>query len=48
MIPKKFYLKQLKSTLYMNVNELQQLKIKELAELAAKLQIDSYSGMNKQ
>ena len=32
----------------MNVNELQQLKIKELAELAAKLQIDSYSGMNKQ
>ena len=32
----------------MNVNELQQLKIQELAELAAKLKIDSYSGMNKQ
>ena len=32
----------------MNVNELQQLKIQELAELAAKLKIDSYSGLNKQ
>ena len=32
----------------MNVNELQQLKIQELAELASKLKIDSYSGMNKQ
>ena len=32
----------------MNVNELQQLKIQELAELAAELKIDSYSGMNKQ
>ena len=32
----------------MNVNELQQLKIQELAELAAELKIDSSSGMNKQ
>ena len=32
----------------MNVNELQKLKIKELAEHAAKLNIESYSGMNKQ
>ena len=32
----------------MNVNELQQLKIKELADLAAKLNIEGYSGMNKQ
>ena len=32
----------------MNVNELQQLKIQELAELAAELKIDSFSGMNKQ
>ncbi|MBT5176458.1 MAG: transcription termination factor Rho [Candidatus Marinimicrobia bacterium] len=32
----------------MNVNELQKLKIKELADLAAKLNIESYSGMNKQ
>ena len=32
----------------MNVNELQQLKIQELAKLAAELKIDSYSGMNKQ
>ena len=32
----------------MNVNELQKLKIQELAELAAKLNIESYSGMNKQ
>jgi len=32
----------------MNVNELQQLKIQELAELAAQLKINSYSGMNKQ
>jgi transcription termination factor Rho len=32
----------------MNVNELQQLKIKELADLASKLDIESYSGLNKQ
>ena len=32
----------------MNVSELQKLKIKELAELAAKLEIESYSGMNRQ
>ena len=32
----------------MNVNELQKLKIKELADLAATLNIESYSGMNKQ
>ncbi|MDP6339340.1 MAG: transcription termination factor Rho [Candidatus Marinimicrobia bacterium] len=32
----------------MNVNELQKLKIKELADLAANLDIESYSGMNKQ
>jgi len=32
----------------MNVNELQKLKIQELAELAAELNIESYSGMNKQ
>ena len=32
----------------MNVNELQQLKIKELADLALKLDIESYSGLNKQ
>ena len=32
----------------MNVNELQKLKINELADLAAKLNIDEYSGMNKQ
>ena len=32
----------------MHVNELQKLKIKELADLAAKLNIESYSGMNKQ
>ena len=32
----------------MNVNELQKLKIKELAELAEKLKIDSYSGLNRQ
>jgi len=32
----------------MNVNELQKLKIKELADHAAKLNIESYSGMNKQ
>ena len=32
----------------MNVNELQQLKIKELANLASKLDIESYSGLNKQ
>ncbi|MDE0587407.1 MAG: transcription termination factor Rho [Candidatus Marinimicrobia bacterium] len=32
----------------MNVNELQKLKINELADLAAKLNIDGYSGMNKQ
>ena len=32
----------------MNVNELQKLKIKELADLASTLNIESYSGMNKQ
>jgi len=32
----------------MNVNELQKLKIKELADIATKLNIESYSGMNKQ
>ena len=32
----------------MNVNELKQLKIKELSDLAAKLDIESYSGLNKQ
>jgi transcription termination factor Rho len=32
----------------MNVNELQQLKIKELADLASTLDIESYSGLNKQ
>ena len=32
----------------MNVNELQQLKIKELADLAGNLKIDGYSGLNKQ
>ena len=32
----------------MNVNELKQLKIKELADLALKLNIESYSGLNKQ
>ena len=32
----------------MNVNELKQLKIKELADLAYKLDIESYSGLNKQ
>ena len=32
----------------MNVNELKQLKIKELADLASKLNIESYSGLNKQ
>ena len=32
----------------MNVNELQKLKIKELADLAGTLNIESYSGMNKQ
>ena len=32
----------------MNVSELQKLKIKELAEFAEKLKIDSYSGMNRQ
>jgi len=32
----------------MNVSELQKLRIKELAELAAKLEIESYSGMNRQ
>ena len=32
----------------MNVNELQKLKINELVDLAAKLNIDGYSGMNKQ
>ena len=32
----------------MNVNELQQLKIKELADLASKLDIESYAGLNKQ
>ena len=32
----------------MNVNELQKLKINELADLSAKLNIYGYSGMNKQ
>jgi len=32
----------------MNINELQKLKINELVDLAAKLNIDEYSGMNKQ
>ena len=32
----------------MNVSELQKLRIKELTELAIKLDIDSYSGMNRQ
>ena len=32
----------------MNVNELQKLKIKELADLAGKLNIEGSSGMNKQ
>ena len=32
----------------MNVSELQKLRIKELTELAIKLEIDSYSGMNRQ
>ena len=32
----------------MNVNELKQLKIKELADLASTLDIESYSGLNKQ
>ena len=32
----------------MNVNELQKQKIQELTELAGKLNIESYSGMNKQ
>ena len=32
----------------MNVNELQKLKIQELSEHAEKLNIESYSGMNKQ
>mgnify|MGYP001196295879 FL=1 len=32
----------------MNVNELQKLKINELVDLAAKLNLDGYSGMNKQ
>ena len=32
----------------MNVSELQKLIIKELTELAIKLEIDSYSGMNRQ
>ena len=32
----------------MNVNELKQLKIKELAELASTFDIESYSGLNKQ
>ena len=32
----------------MNVNELKQLKIKELADLAATLDIESYSGLNRQ
>ena len=32
----------------MNVSELQKLRIKELAELASKLEIESYSGMNRQ
>ena len=32
----------------MNVNELQKLKIQELSEHAAKLNIESHSGMSKQ
>lgn len=32
----------------MNVDELQKLKINELSDLAAKLSIDGFSGMNKQ
>ena len=32
----------------MNVNELQKLRIKELAALASELNIESYSGLNKQ
>jgi len=32
----------------MNVNELQKLKIKELADLAGQLNIEGYSGLNKQ
>ena len=32
----------------MNVNELQKLRIKELADLASELNIESYSGLNKQ
>ncbi|OUX20845.1 MAG: transcription termination factor Rho [bacterium TMED250] len=32
----------------MNVSELQKLRIKELAELASKLEIESFSGMNRQ
>ena len=32
----------------MNVSELQKLRIKELADLASKLEIESYSGMNRQ
>ena len=32
----------------MNVNELKQLKIKELADLASTLDIERYSGLNKQ
>ena len=32
----------------MNVSELQKLRIKELAELASTLEIESYSGMNRQ
>ena len=32
----------------MNVSELQKLRIKELAELASKLEIESYSGMSRQ
>ena len=32
----------------MNVSELQKLRIKELAERASKLEIESYSGMNRQ
>ena len=31
----------------MNVSELQKLIIKELTELATKLEIESYSGMNE-
>ena len=32
----------------MNVNELQKLRIKELADLASELNIEGYSGLNKQ